>query len=146
MRPRHFGAVMSAMVTPFDDQGRLDLDAARQLARWLVAHGHDGLVVAGTTGEASTLSDTELCELVAAVDPGGIVHADAGSIGYRRRGTGAADRRHDQRPLRRLARTGLAPLRDGDDGRVADPGERDPLERLPVSGAALTTLVTRRFC
>jgi 4-hydroxy-tetrahydrodipicolinate synthase len=67
MRPRHFGRVMSAMVTPFDAAGRLDLDAARRLARWLVDHGHDGLVVAGTTGEASTLSDAELCDLVAAV-------------------------------------------------------------------------------
>lgn len=67
MRPRHFGRVMSAMVTPFDGQGRLDLDAARRLARWLTGHGHDGLVVGGTTGEASTLTDAELCDLVAAV-------------------------------------------------------------------------------
>lgn len=65
--PRHFGAVMSAMVTPFDAQGRLDLDAARRLARWLVERGNDGLVVAATTGEASTLSDAERCDLVRAV-------------------------------------------------------------------------------
>jgi 4-hydroxy-tetrahydrodipicolinate synthase len=65
--PRHFGAVMSAMVTPFDAQGRLDLDAAQRLARWLVEHGNDGLVVAGTTGEASSLSDAERCDLVRAV-------------------------------------------------------------------------------
>ena len=67
MRPRHFGRVMSAMVTPFDAQGGLDLDSARRLARWLVEHGHDGLVVGATTGEASTLTDAELCDLVAAV-------------------------------------------------------------------------------
>lgn len=66
-RPRHFGAVMSAMVTPFEAQGRLDLDAARRLARWLVERGNDGLVVAATTGEASTLSDAERCDLVRAV-------------------------------------------------------------------------------
>lgn len=65
--PRHFGAVMSAMVTPFDAQGRLDLDAAQRLARWLVEHGNDGLVVAGTTGEASALSDPERCDLVRAI-------------------------------------------------------------------------------
>ena len=65
--PRHFGAVMSAMVTPFDARGRLDLDAARRLARWLVERGNDGLVVAATTGEASTLSDAERCDLVRAV-------------------------------------------------------------------------------
>lgn len=66
-RPRHFGTVMSAMVTPFDAQGRLDLDAAQRLARWLVAHGNDGLVVAATTGEASVLTDDERCDLIRAV-------------------------------------------------------------------------------
>ena len=66
-RPRHFGAVMSAMVTPFDAQGRLDLGAAQRLARWLVERGNDGLVVAATTGEASTLSDAERCDLTRAV-------------------------------------------------------------------------------
>ena len=66
-QPRHFGAVMSAMVTPFDAQGRVDLDAAQRLARWLAAHGNDGLVVAATTGEASTLTDDERCDLIQAV-------------------------------------------------------------------------------
>ena len=47
-RPPRFGAVVTAMVTPFDDQGGLDLDAAVTLARWLADHGSDGLVVAGT--------------------------------------------------------------------------------------------------
>jgi 4-hydroxy-tetrahydrodipicolinate synthase len=65
--PRYFGAVMSAMVTPFDAHGRLDLDAAQRLARWLAARGNDGLVVAATTGEASTLTDGERCDLVRAV-------------------------------------------------------------------------------
>lgn len=58
---------MSAMVTPFDAQGRIDLDAAQRLARWLAANGNDGLVVAATTGEASTLTDDERCDLVQAV-------------------------------------------------------------------------------
>ncbi len=78
MRPRHFGAVMSAMVTPFDGQGRLDLDAARRLARWLVAHGNDGLVVAATTGEAGTLTDDERCDLVRAVSQAVTVPVVAG--------------------------------------------------------------------
>jgi 4-hydroxy-tetrahydrodipicolinate synthase len=65
--PRHFGAVMSAMVTPFDTQGRVDLDAAQHLARWLAQRGNDGLVVAATTGEASTLTDDERCDLIRAV-------------------------------------------------------------------------------
>ena len=48
-----FGRVLTAMVTPFDQEGRLDLDVARTLARYLQDHGNDGLVVAGTTGEAA---------------------------------------------------------------------------------------------
>jgi 4-hydroxy-tetrahydrodipicolinate synthase len=55
------------MVTPFDSEGRLDLDGAVQLARWLVENGNDGLVLAGTTGEATTLSDAEKLELWRAV-------------------------------------------------------------------------------
>lgn len=54
-----FGRVLCAMVTPFDDDLALDLDAAADLARWLVAHGNDGLVVAATTGEGSVLDDAE---------------------------------------------------------------------------------------
>ena len=62
-----FGAVVTAMVTPFDAEGRLDLDAAASLARWLAAHGSDGLVLAGTTGEGSTLTDDEKLDLWRAV-------------------------------------------------------------------------------
>lgn len=62
-----FGRVVTAMVTPFDDAGRLDLDRARDLARWLQANGNDGLVVAGTTGEAPVLTDDERLSLFAAV-------------------------------------------------------------------------------
>ncbi len=65
--PTRWGAVMSAMVTPFGKDGALDLDAARRLARWLQANGNDGLVVSATTGEASTLTDDERCDLVRAV-------------------------------------------------------------------------------
>ena len=62
-----FGKVLTAMVTPFGDDGSLDLDGAAQLARWLVDNGSDGLVVAGTTGEAPTLTHDEQIELVGAV-------------------------------------------------------------------------------
>jgi 4-hydroxy-tetrahydrodipicolinate synthase len=61
-----FGRVLTAMVTPFDADGSLDLDAVAALARYLEAHGNDGLVVAGTTGEASVLSDDEKLSLWAA--------------------------------------------------------------------------------
>jgi 4-hydroxy-tetrahydrodipicolinate synthase len=62
-----FGEVLTAMVTPFHDDGSLDLAGAATLARWLTEHGSDGLVVAGTTGEAPTLTDAEHLDLVEAV-------------------------------------------------------------------------------
>jgi 4-hydroxy-tetrahydrodipicolinate synthase len=62
MTPR-FGRVITAMVTPFDDRGELDLDAAAELANWLVETGSDGLVLAGTTGESPALTDSECLAL-----------------------------------------------------------------------------------
>ena len=64
---RPFGRVLTAMVTPFDADGALDLDAASELANHLVELGNDGLVVNGTTGEGPTTSDEEKAELLRAV-------------------------------------------------------------------------------
>ncbi|HWE56214.1 MAG TPA: 4-hydroxy-tetrahydrodipicolinate synthase [Acidimicrobiales bacterium] len=58
-----FGAVGCAMVTPFDGEGRLDVDGAVALARWLCSHGNDFLVLAGTTGESPVLTNDEKAEL-----------------------------------------------------------------------------------
>ncbi|MGY6502151.1 MAG: 4-hydroxy-tetrahydrodipicolinate synthase [Acidimicrobiales bacterium] len=77
-----FGRVLTAMATPFADDGSLDLDGAADLARWLVDHGNDGVVVAGTTGESPTLTAAEHLELIRAVReaiPGAVVIAGAGS-------------------------------------------------------------------
>jgi 4-hydroxy-tetrahydrodipicolinate synthase len=65
--PRRWGRVLTAMVTPFDRESRLDREAAQRLAKWLAANGSDGLVLAATTGEAPTLSDEERAGLVRAV-------------------------------------------------------------------------------
>jgi 4-hydroxy-tetrahydrodipicolinate synthase len=62
-----FGRVLTAMVTPFTDDGALDLDGAQQLAAHLVDHGHDGLVISGTTGESPTTTDGEKDSLLRAV-------------------------------------------------------------------------------
>jgi len=59
-----FGTVMTAMVTPFADDGTVDFDGAAKLAKYLVANGNDGLVVAGTTGESATLTHDEHIALV----------------------------------------------------------------------------------
>jgi 4-hydroxy-tetrahydrodipicolinate synthase len=55
----NLGSILTAMVTPFDEGGRVDEDAAVRLMHHLVEHGSDGLVVCGTTGEAATLDDAE---------------------------------------------------------------------------------------
>ena len=54
-----FGRVLTAMITPFDAEGAVNVQAAWDLARHLVEEGSDGVVVAGTTGEAPTLSADE---------------------------------------------------------------------------------------
>lgn len=78
-----FGAVVTAMVTPFKDDFSIDLDRAQEVARWLLDHGTDALVVAGSTGEAATLSDQEKVDLwratVEAVEGRGQVIAGTGT-------------------------------------------------------------------
>jgi 4-hydroxy-tetrahydrodipicolinate synthase len=70
------------MVTPFDAAGAVDYDVAQQLARHLVAEGHEGLVVCGTTGESPTLSDDEKLGMFAAVVEAVTVPVIAGTVGY----------------------------------------------------------------
>ena len=62
-----FGQVLTAMITPFDASGALDLNEAVRLAKWLQDNGNDGLVISGTTGESSTLTDAEKLALWEAV-------------------------------------------------------------------------------
>jgi 4-hydroxy-tetrahydrodipicolinate synthase len=63
--PTTLGAIITAMVTPFNSEGRVDEEAAVRLMHHLVDHGSDGLVVCGTTGEAATLSDEEQLAVIA---------------------------------------------------------------------------------
>src|SRR5262249_57529324 len=58
------GEVLTATVTPFDAEGRVDHDRYAELCRYLVDNGSDGVVVSGTTGEAPTLSRHERLELL----------------------------------------------------------------------------------
>ncbi|GAA1977793.1 4-hydroxy-tetrahydrodipicolinate synthase [Nocardioides panacihumi] len=62
-----FGTVLTAMVTPFREDGSVDLDGVQRVAKHLVDHGHDGLVVSGTTGESPTTTIAEDAETLAAV-------------------------------------------------------------------------------
>jgi 4-hydroxy-tetrahydrodipicolinate synthase len=78
------GEVLTAMVTPFREDGSVDLERFRDLCLYLVGNGSDGLVVTGTTGESPTLSDEERFELYeAAVDAvGGRATVVAGTGTY----------------------------------------------------------------
>ncbi|WP_435741618.1 4-hydroxy-tetrahydrodipicolinate synthase [Nocardioides sp. SYSU DS0663] len=62
-----FGRVLTAMATAFTEDGALDLEATARIATHLVDHGHDGLVVSGTTGESATTTPDEDGEILAAV-------------------------------------------------------------------------------
>ncbi|WOV83029.1 4-hydroxy-tetrahydrodipicolinate synthase [Sporosarcina jeotgali] len=59
----NFGQLITAMVTPFDEQGEIDFPAARNLINHLIENGSDALVVAGTTGESPTLTNEEKVNL-----------------------------------------------------------------------------------
>ena len=83
--------VLTAMVTPFAEDGSLDEAAARRLARHLVENGSHGVVVAGTTGESPTLSDEEDTRLVRAVKD------EVGDGAPVVCGTGTNDTRHSER-------------------------------------------------
>ena len=62
-----FGRLITAMATPMQPDGSLDLEGAQELAQFLLAHGSESIVVAGTTGESPTLSREEKAELFTAV-------------------------------------------------------------------------------
>lgn len=66
-RSAPFGTVLTAMVTPFHTDGTVDLDGVQKVAKHLVEHGHDGLVVSGTTGESATTAKEEDGQILAAV-------------------------------------------------------------------------------
>jgi len=95
-----FGAVVTAMVTPFSDDGSLDLDAAVAVARWLADHGSDGLVVAGTTGEGPVLTDDEKVDLWRAVSDAVTIPVVAASA--------SNDTAHSVALTRRAAECGVA--------------------------------------
>ncbi|WP_449372382.1 4-hydroxy-tetrahydrodipicolinate synthase [Arthrobacter psychrolactophilus] len=86
--PRTFGTLVPAMVTPFTPDGEVDYKAAGELANKLVDGGCDGILVTGTTGETSTLTDEENL---------GMFQAVIDAVGGRARviaGTGTNDTRH----------------------------------------------------
>lgn len=97
---RPFGTVLTAMVTPFTKDGKLDVDAGVRLAAHLVDNGCDGLVLAGTTGESPTTTEDEKLELLRAV---------IAAVGDRAKivaGAGSNDTAHSVELARDAARAG----------------------------------------
>jgi 4-hydroxy-tetrahydrodipicolinate synthase len=95
------GEVLTAIVTPFAPDGSVNLDKFKELAAYLVEHGSDGVVVAGTTGESPTLSDDEkLALFAAAVEAVG----DRATVVA---GTGTYDTGHSARLTERVHELGV---------------------------------------
>ena len=95
------GEVLTAIVTPFNADGSVNVEKFRELAAFLVDHGSDGIVVAGTTGESPTLSDDEKLELFAAAIE---------AVGDRATvvaGTGTYDTRHSMHLTERAHEVGV---------------------------------------
>jgi 4-hydroxy-tetrahydrodipicolinate synthase len=95
------GDVLTATVTPFRADGSVNVEKFQELARFLVDHGSDGLVVAGTTGESPTLSDDEKLELFAAAKE---AVGDRASVVA---GTGTYDTRHSVHLTQRAHELGV---------------------------------------
>ena len=111
------GGVLTAMVTPFDAQGRVDEAAAARLMQHLLENGSDGIVLAGTTGEGATLTDEEKTRLwQLAVD-------EVGERAYIVAGTGSNDTAHTVHLTQRAAEIGV------DAGLVVTPYYNKPNRR-----------------
>jgi 4-hydroxy-tetrahydrodipicolinate synthase len=95
------GGVLTAMVTPFDADGRVDEDATVRLMRHLLDNGSDGLVVAGTTGEGATLTDDEKLRLWE------LAVAEVGDEAYLVAGTGSNDTAHTVHLTERATEIGV---------------------------------------
>jgi len=99
-----FGRVLTAMVSPMNPDGSLDLDGAQKLAVHLVDNGNDGLVVNGTTGESPTTSDSEKVELVR------VVVEAVGHRAYVLAGAGSNNTAHSVESARAAAKAGAQGL------------------------------------
>jgi 4-hydroxy-tetrahydrodipicolinate synthase len=92
--------VITAMATPFDEGGAVDLENGRRLAAHLLEQGSHGLVVGGTTGECPTLTDEETIELLRAI------RAEVGDDALLICGTGTNDTRHSRELTKKAADAG----------------------------------------
>lgn len=95
------GTLLTAIITPFDESGNVDEDAYVRVLRHVCEHGSDGVVVAGSTGEASTLADDEHLRLVELT----VEQIPAGKTVIA--GTGSNDTRHAAEMTERATALGV---------------------------------------
>jgi 4-hydroxy-tetrahydrodipicolinate synthase len=98
------GAILTAMITPFSADGRVDEETAVRLIDHLLEHGSDGIVVCGTTGEASTLSDDEHLGMI------GLAAQEMRGRGTVIAGVGSNDTRHAVKLTERATELGADAL------------------------------------
>ncbi|HEX8103310.1 MAG TPA: 4-hydroxy-tetrahydrodipicolinate synthase [Solirubrobacteraceae bacterium] len=99
--PRPYDGLLTALVTPFQADGHVDEEAAVALARHLLENGSDGFVIAGTTGEATTLTEAEHLGLVE------LMVAEVGADGPIVAGAGSNDTRHAVEQTEQMAQAGV---------------------------------------
>jgi 4-hydroxy-tetrahydrodipicolinate synthase len=102
MRP--YEGLLTAMVTPFRADGRVNEEAAVALGRHLLSHGSNGLVLCGTTGESPTLADDEMVDLVT------LMVSELGGEGMLVAGAGSNDTRHAAHLAERMTQAGAQAL------------------------------------
>src|SRR4051812_49959373 len=95
------GTQLTAIITPFDEQGDVDEDAYVRVLRHVCEHGSDGVVVAGTTGGASTLTDEEHLKLIELT----VSERPEGKTGIA--GTGSNDTRHAREMTEEASKLGV---------------------------------------
>ena len=95
-----FGGVVTAMITAFNADGEVDFAESVRMAKWLESQGNEGLVISGTTGEASTLTDAERLELFEAIAAAVSIPVIAG--------TGSNDTAHSVHLTKEASKLGIA--------------------------------------
>jgi 4-hydroxy-tetrahydrodipicolinate synthase len=98
---KRLGRILTAMITPYDEAGAVDLHEAGRVAQFLVARGNDGVIVAGSTGEGNALDDDEKLALFAAVK------SALGATGTVVAGTAGINTRHGVALTKRAEATGV---------------------------------------
>ena len=98
---KQLGRILTAMITPFDRDERVNLDEAARIAQFLLSRGNDGVVVAGSTGEGNALDDEEKLALFAAVKRA------VGATGTVVAGTTGPNTRHSVALTKRAEATGV---------------------------------------